>query len=86
MSPRKIVRGLLAALLAGAGWTGTAGLAHPGGPTSVLIVNLNDHRATGLYYTEAPYDELARAIGATRPRDHPANPRVSTSTANQGSG
>ena len=41
MSPRKIVRGLLAALLAGAAWTGTAGLAHAGGPTSVLIVNPN---------------------------------------------
>ena len=42
---------------------GTAGLAHAGGPTSVLIVNHSAHRATGLYYTEARYDELARAIG-----------------------
>jgi hypothetical protein len=63
MSPRKIVRGLLAALLAEAAWTGTAGLAHAGGPTSVLIVNPSAHRATGLYYTEARYDQLARAIG-----------------------
>jgi hypothetical protein len=63
MSPRKIVRGLLGVVLAGAAWTGTAGLAHAGGPTSVLIVNPSAHRATGLYYTEAPYDELARAIG-----------------------
>jgi hypothetical protein len=63
MSPRKIVRGLLTALLAGAAWAGTAGLAHAGGPTSVLIVNPSAHRATGLYYTDAPYDELARAIG-----------------------
>ena len=42
MSPRKIVRAVLAALLAGAAWAGTAGLAYAGGPTSVLIVNLND--------------------------------------------
>jgi hypothetical protein len=28
-----------------------------------VIVNPSAHRATGLYYTEAPYDELARAIG-----------------------
>jgi hypothetical protein len=74
MSLRKIVRGLLAALLAGAAWTGTAGLAHAGGPTSVLIVNLNDHRATGLYYTEAPYDELARAIGGHQPSGSPSKP------------
>ncbi len=63
MSQHKIVRGLLTLLLAGAAWTGTAGLAHAGGPTSVLIVNHSAHRATGLYYTEARYDELARAIG-----------------------
>ena len=63
MSPRKIVRGLLTALLAGAAWTGAAGLAHAGGPTSVLIVNPSAQRATGLYYTQASYDELARAIG-----------------------
>ena len=63
MSPRKIVRGLLTVLLAGAAWAGAAGLAHAGGPTSVLIVNPSAQRATGLYYTEASYDELARAIG-----------------------
>ena len=50
-------------MLAGAAWAGTAGLAHAGGPTSVLIVNPRAHRAAGLYYTEAPYDELAQAIG-----------------------
>ena len=63
MSQHKVVRGLLSLLLAGAALTGTAGLAHAGGPTSVLIVNPSAHRATGLYYTEAPYDELAQAIG-----------------------
>jgi hypothetical protein len=67
MSPRKIVKAVLAALLAGAAWAGTAGLAYAGGPTSVLIVNPSAHRATGLYYTEAPYDELARAIGGDEP-------------------
>jgi hypothetical protein len=72
MSPRKIVRGLLTALLAGAAWAGTAGLAHAGGPTSVLIVSPSAHRATGLYYTEAPYDDLARAIGGER--DQPSGP------------
>ena len=63
MSPRKIVIGLLAMLLAGAAWTGTAGLAHAGGPTSVLISSPTVHRAAGLYYTETRYEELAQAVG-----------------------
>ncbi len=63
MSPRKIVRGLLTALLAGAAWAGTAGLAHAGGPTSVLISSPTVHRAAGLYCTETRYEELARAVG-----------------------
>ena len=82
MSPRKIVRGLLAALLAGAAWAGTAGLAYAGGPTSVLIASPTAQRAAGLYYTESRYEELAQAIGggATSPRARSANPRASTST------
>lgn len=63
MSPRKIVIGLLATLLAAATWTGAAGLAHAGGPTSVLIVSPSAHRATGLYHTEPGYEELIQAIG-----------------------
>jgi hypothetical protein len=63
MSPRKIVIGLLAMLLAAASWAGTAGLAHAGGPTSVLIVSPSAHRATGLYRTEPGYQDLIKAIG-----------------------
>ena len=63
MSPRKIVIGLLAMLLAAATWTSTAWLAHAGGPTSVFIVSPSAQRATGLYHTEPGYDELIQAIG-----------------------
>ena len=59
MSPRKIVRGLLLALLTGAAWAGAAGLAHAGGPTSVLLASPTVHRAAGLYYTESRYEALA---------------------------
>jgi hypothetical protein len=54
---------VLAALLAGAAWAGTAGLAYAGGPTSVLIASPTAQRAAGLYYTESRYEELAQAIG-----------------------
>jgi hypothetical protein len=76
MSTRKIVRVLFTLFLAGAALTGTAGLAHAGGPTSVLVVNPSAHRATGLYYTGAPYDELARAIGGggDQPSGSPSDP------------
>jgi hypothetical protein len=67
MSPRKIVIGLLAMLLAAATWTGTAALAHAGGPTSVLMVNPSADRATGLYHTESGYEELIQAIGDGQP-------------------
>ena len=63
MSPHKIIIGLLAMLLAVATWTGTAGLAHAGGPTSVLISSPTVHRAAGLYYTETRYEELVQAVG-----------------------
>ena len=62
MSPRKIVRGLLLALLAGAALAGTAGSAHAGGPTSVLLASPTVHRAAGLYYTESRYEALAQAL------------------------
>jgi hypothetical protein len=67
MSPRKIVIGLLALLLAAATWTGIAGLAHAGGPTSVLMVNASADRAAGLYRTESGYEELIQAIGDGQP-------------------
>ena len=67
MSPRKIVIGLLAMLLAAATWTSTAGLAHAGGPTSVLMVSPSAHRATGLYHTDSRYEELIQAIGDGQP-------------------
>jgi hypothetical protein len=47
MSSRKIVIGLLTVLLAAATWAGTAGLAHAGGSTSVLVVTPSAQRATG---------------------------------------
>ena len=88
MSPRKIVIGLLAMLLAAATWTSTAWLAHAGGPTSVFIVSPSAQRATGLYHTEPGYDELIQAIGGGdgQPRARSANPPVSSSTKQPRSG
>ena len=64
MSPRKIVRGLLTALLAGAAGRAQPGLAHAGGPTSVLIVEPERHSAPPACTTpRLRYEELARAIG-----------------------
>jgi hypothetical protein len=63
MSSRKIVIGLLTVLLAAATWAGTAGLAHAGGSTSVLVVTPSAERATGLYHTDSRYQELSQAVG-----------------------
>jgi len=68
MSPRKIVKAVLAALLAGAAWAGTAGLAYAGGPTSVLIASPTAQRAAGLYYRVS----LRGACPGHRRRGRPA--------------
>jgi hypothetical protein len=50
-------------LLAAATWAGTAGMAHAGGPTSVLVASPSAQRATGLYHTDSRYQELSQAVG-----------------------
>jgi hypothetical protein len=59
-------------LLAAATWAGTAGMAHAGGPTSVLVVSPSAQRATGLYHTDSRYEELSQAIGGGQ--DEPSGP------------
>ena len=43
---------------------GLPDVAYAGGPTSVLVVNLDGQQATGLYRTDAGYDRLVAALDA----------------------
>ena len=57
MRLRRIIIGI-AAVLTAVGWTAVPTVAYAGGPTSVLVVNLDDQRATGFYHSDAGYDRL----------------------------
>ena len=63
MRLRRMLIGV-AAILAAICWTAVPKSAYAGGPTSVLVVNLGEHRATGLYHSDTGYDRLVTALDA----------------------
>ena len=63
MRLRRIIIGI-AALLTAVGWTAAPNVAYAGGPTSVLVVNLDDQRATGFYHSDDGYERLVNALDA----------------------
>jgi hypothetical protein len=54
----------IAATLGALCWSAVPEVAYAGGPTSVLVVNLSEQRATGLYHSDTGYDRLVAAIDA----------------------
>ena len=50
-------------LLGAIGWAGVAATAYAGGPTSVLMTNPGDGRASALYIANPDYDRLYAAVG-----------------------
>ena len=61
------LRGMLVGIVATLGalcWSAVPEVAYAGGPTSVLVVNLSEQRATGLYHSDSGYDRLVAAVDA----------------------
>jgi hypothetical protein len=54
----------IAAVLGALCWTAVPDVAYAGGPTSVLVVNLDGQQATGLYHTDTGYDRLVASLDA----------------------
>ena len=63
MRLRRMMIGI-ATMLGALCWTAVPDVAYAGGPTSVLVVNLSEQRATGLYHSDAGYDRLVAALDA----------------------
>ena len=58
-----ILRTLLALLLGALGWAGVTATASAGGPTSVLMTNPAEGRASALHIDNPDYDRLYAAVG-----------------------
>ena len=63
MRLRRMMIGIVA-VLGALGWTAVPDVAYAGGPTSVLVVNLDGQHATGLYHTDTGYDRLVASLDA----------------------
>jgi len=63
MRLRRMMIGI-AAVLSALCWTALPDVAYAGGPTSVLVVNLDGQHATGLYHTDTGYDRLVASLDA----------------------
>jgi hypothetical protein len=64
MTRRAILVPILVAMLLGAiGWAIAPLTAHAGGPTSVLMTNPENGRASALHITNADYERLSAAVG-----------------------
>lgn len=63
MTIRRTMIIIIAGLIA-VGWAVVPITAYAGGPTSALLVRLNDQRAIGLYHTDPAYDRLVNALDA----------------------
>ena len=72
MPARRMVRILLALLIASAGCLSAAGTAQAGGPTSALLVSPGAERAAAVYYSDAEYQQLNTLLGGDSPEPDPA--------------
>ncbi len=77
---RQLVKVMVAVAVAAAGWAAVAGPAYAGGPTSVLVVDLNSRRAAGIHYTDPAYDRLVAAVDAYGSAARPADPPTEVTT------